>query len=99
MQQSCQNFIGSSHLPDKGKSILSFTSLEEVVGAAAVEGAILFSLGGSRFNWAKRSRRELGSSGLGSKSKESNKGLVSSIVLVQVIHWGFPQCSFVHSGS
>ena len=82
MQQSCQNFVRSSHFPEEGKGILSFTFLREVEGAVVKE-AILSELEEPKFNWEKRSRREFGSLGLGSKWKESDKGSLSPIVLVQ----------------
>ena len=47
---------------------------------AEEEEAMLFLLGGPRFNLEKRSRRGFGSSGLGLKWKESDKGSMSSML-------------------
>ena len=83
-------------MPEKGEGILSLTSLGEVEGAAEEE-AMLSELEGPKFNHEKRSRREFQSLGLGLKWKESDKGLVSPMVLIQIIHWGLLSvCLFIH---
>ena len=94
MQQYCQNLVRSSLLPENGEGIFNLISLGEVVDTE--EEAMLWSLGGSRFSWEKRSMREFGSLGLGSKWKESDKGSASSMLFFLFLHWGSPQCLFVH---
>ena len=93
-QQSCQNLVRSYLLPENGKGMFNFISLGEEAGAE--EEAMLKLLGGPRFNWEKRSRREFELSGLGSKWKESNKGSASSIFFFLFLHWGSPQCLLIH---
>ena len=48
MQQSCQNLVRSSLLPENGEGMLSFISLGE--GTDAEEEAMSLLLGGLRFN-------------------------------------------------
>ena len=48
-QQSCQNLVRSSLLPEHGEGILSLISLGEAMGLEEEE-AVLFLLGGPRFN-------------------------------------------------
>ena len=64
-QQSCQNLVRSSLLPENGEGMLSLISLGEAVGVE--EEVMSLLLGGPRFSWEKRSRREFRSLGLGSK--------------------------------
>ena len=93
-QQFCQNLVRSSLLPENGKGILSFISLGEAVGVE--EEAMLLLLGGPRFSWEKRSRREFGSLGLGSKWKESDKESMSPMLFFLVYTLGISSV-FIHS--
>ena len=94
MQQSCQNLMRSSLLPENGKGMLSLISLGEAVG---VEGeAMLLLEGGLRVSWEKRLRREFGSLGLGLKWKKSDKGLTSPMLFFSVCTLGISSV-FVHS--
>ena len=84
MQQSCQNLVRSSLLPENDEDILSLISQGEAVGV--MEEAMSLLLGGLRFSWEKRSRSEFGLSGLGSKRKESDKGLMSPMLFFLFLH-------------
>ena len=64
-QQSCQNLVRSSLFPENGEGMFNLISLGETVDAEEEAMSLLF--GGPRFSWEKRSRREFGSLGLGSK--------------------------------
>ena len=91
-QRSCQNLVRSSLFPENGEGMFSLISLGEAVGGE--EQASLL-LGGPRFSWEKRFRREFRSSGLGLKWKESDKGSMSLMLFFLFLHWGSPQCLFV----
>ena len=55
-QQSCQNLVRSSLLPENGEGIFNLISLGEAVGAEKEAMSLL--LGGPRFSWEKGSKRE-----------------------------------------